>query len=90
MNGDEMNAKLTLTIDQSIIEKAKQYAKSQDRSLSDLIESYLMFVTNSNKKEEIDSEVSPIVQSMLGSLKMSKDYDIKEVKMERLLKKYNT
>jgi uncharacterized protein (DUF3820 family) len=36
-----MNAKLTLTIEQSVIEKAKIYAKSRGRSLSDIIESYL-------------------------------------------------
>ena len=32
-----MNTKLTLTIDDSIIERAKAYAKDKGRSLSDLI-----------------------------------------------------
>ena len=33
-----MTTKLTLTIEQHIIEKAKVYAKSKGRSLSDIIE----------------------------------------------------
>ena len=36
-----MNTKLTLTIEQAIIEKAKFYAKEKGRSLSDIIENYL-------------------------------------------------
>ena len=39
-----MNTKLTLTIDQSVIEKAKKYAKEKERSLSDLIENYLKLI----------------------------------------------
>jgi len=36
-----MNTKLTLTIEESIIEKAKSYARKNGRSLSDIIENYL-------------------------------------------------
>ena len=36
-----MNTKLTLTIEQTVIEKAKKYAKGKERSLSSLIENYL-------------------------------------------------
>jgi len=43
-----MNTKLTLTIDQEIIEKAKQYAKGKNRSLSDIIENYLKTLTKEN------------------------------------------
>ena len=39
-----MSTKLTLTIDKSVIKKAKEYAKSQGRSLSNLIEDYLKTV----------------------------------------------
>ena len=44
-----MNTKLTLTIEQSVIEKAKKYAKNKERSLSDLIENYLKSLTNSEE-----------------------------------------
>ena len=36
-----MNTKLTLTIEKEIIERAKDYAKEKNRSLSDIIENYL-------------------------------------------------
>jgi predicted HicB family RNase H-like nuclease len=43
-----MNAKLTLTIEQEVIEKAKKYAKQKGRSLSDLVENYFKTITISN------------------------------------------
>jgi hypothetical protein len=36
-----MNTKLTLSIDYEIIEKAKEYAKENGRSVSDIVENYL-------------------------------------------------
>ncbi len=36
-----MSTKLTLTIDKSVIDKAKKFAKASGRSLSDIVESYL-------------------------------------------------
>ena len=40
-----MSTKLTLTIEGTIIKKAKLYASKEDRSLSDLIENYLKALT---------------------------------------------
>ena len=49
-----MDAKLTLNVDKTIIEKAKVYAKSHKVSLSHLIETYLAaIVSKSNKDVEI-------------------------------------
>ena len=36
-----MDTKLTIKLDENVIDKAKEYASSQKRSLSGLIESYL-------------------------------------------------
>ena len=41
-----MNTKLTLTIEESVIAKAKKYAKDKYRSLTDIIENYLKVLTN--------------------------------------------
>ena len=38
-----MNTILTLTIEQKIIERAKNYAKEKNRSLLDIIENYLKY-----------------------------------------------
>ena len=40
-----MTTKLTLTVEKSIIERAKSYAKNTGRSLSELIENYLETIT---------------------------------------------
>lgn len=82
----KMNTKLTLTIDQSIIERAKKYARKKERSLSDLIENYLKALTT----EEISKqdELSPTVKSLKGSFKMPKDFDYKKELSDRLTEKY--
>ena len=47
-----MNTKLTLTIDQTVIDKAKRYAKKRGNSLSGIIENYLKVITNDNPESE--------------------------------------
>lgn len=81
-----MNTKLTLTIDQSVIEKAKRYAKDKERSLSSLIENYLKALTKENNPNEI--ELTPIVKSLKGSFTAPKDLDYKKELSNRLSEKY--
>ncbi|HLN94527.1 MAG TPA: DUF6364 family protein [Flavobacterium sp.] len=81
-----MNTKLTLTIEQSVIEKAKKYAKDKERSLSSLIENYLRALTNENNTGEI--ELTPIVKSLKGSFTAPKDFDYKKELSKRLSEKY--
>jgi hypothetical protein len=81
-----MNTKLTLTIEQSIIEKAKRYARERERSLSDLIENYLRALTN--EKEIDDEDLSPTIKQLRGSFKLSKDFDYKKELTDSLSKKY--
>lgn len=81
-----MNTKLTLTIEQSVIEKAKKYAKEKETSLSDLIENYLKSLTNS--EEKFDENISSQLKSMKGAFKMPKDFDYKKEITERLTEKY--
>ncbi len=42
-----MRTKLTLAIDQDVIDKAKKYAKGKHRSVSKLVEEYLRTVSDS-------------------------------------------
>jgi len=67
-----MNIKLTLTIDQSTIKKAKAYAKDKGRSLSDIIENYLKVIT---KEQRASEEISPLVKSLQGSFKAPENFD---------------
>ncbi len=80
-----MNTKLTLNVDKAIIEQAKAYAKSQKISLSRLIESYLASLT-SQKRD--DFEITPLVESLSGVMKIDSDYDYKEEYSDHLTKKY--
>lgn len=85
-----MNTKLTLTVDQAVIEEAKKYAKSNGRSLSNIIEEYLKsLIRKSNDTPEF--EVSPLVQSLWGSVKpLPESNNYKELLEDELVKKYLT
>jgi hypothetical protein len=86
MNRRAMNIKLTLTIEDSLIEKAKQYAKGKGRSLSDIVENYLRVITKDESKKVIDS--TPIATSLSGSFKAPEDFNYKEELSKGLSKKY--
>jgi len=81
-----MDKKLTLSLNQKIIEQAKKYAKSNSTSLSKLIENYLGTLTSKTKQEEI--EITPLVESLSGIINLPADFDLKKSKREYLKKKY--
>lgn len=81
-----MNTKLTLTIEQSVIEKAKKYAKDKERSLSDLIENYLKALTADNTQNDI--ELTPIVKLLKGSFNAPKNSNYKKDLATKLSEKY--
>ncbi len=66
-----MNTKLTLTVEKSIIEKAKSYAKHTGRSLSELIENYLETIT----QVETQQKMSPKLKKIVGAVKLPKNFD---------------
>jgi hypothetical protein len=80
-----MNTKLTLNVDKHVIEKAKEYAKSQKISLSRLIESYLASLI-SQKSEGM--EITPLVESLSGVIELGKDFDFKQEYSNYLIEKY--
>jgi hypothetical protein len=81
-----MNTKLTLTLEDTIIIKAKEYAKNKNRSLSDLISSYLKIITDEDNKSDIT--ISPKVKSLQGSFNAPKNFDYKKELAKELSKKY--
>ena len=82
----KMNTKLTLTIEQDVISKAKKYAKEKNRSLSNIIENYLKSLTKEEAKTEV--KLSPLVKSLKGSFKMPADFDYKKELRKGLEEKY--
>lgn len=81
-----MNTKLTLTIEQTIIERAKRYAKQKGRSLSDIIENYLKVITKEETKSDI--EIKPLTKSLKGSFKAPSDFNYKKELSKGLSEKY--
>lgn len=81
-----MNTKLTLTIEQTVIEKAKEYAKEQGRSLSDIVENYLKAITK--HKDIANSESTPITDSLRGSFRAPENFDYNEQLTKSLIEKY--
>jgi hypothetical protein len=81
-----MNTKLTLTIEQDIIEKAKAFAKTKSRSLSDIIENYLKIITSQNK--EPINDITPLVKSLKGSFKAPASFDYTKELEKELSEKY--
>jgi len=80
-----MDKKLTLSLDKSIIESAKIYAKSNNISLSKLIESYLATLT---KRKTNAVEITPLVESLSGVISLDDDFDVKEAYTDYLIEKY--
>jgi hypothetical protein len=80
-----MDKKLTLSLNQGIIENAKIYAKSNNISLSKLIESYLATLT---RKAEMKSEITPLVKSLSGVIELPKEFNEKKAYTDYLLEKY--
>ncbi|RYY05774.1 MAG: hypothetical protein EOP43_08125 [Sphingobacteriaceae bacterium] len=83
-----MNTKLTLTIEQELIQKAKEYAKQKNRSLSDIIENYLKILLTKEEKKESSTYLTPITKSLKGSFKIPEDFDCEKELATRREQKY--
>lgn len=79
-----MTTKLTLTVEKSIIEKAKSYARNTGRSLSELIENYLESIV----KENGEQTMSPQLKKIVGAVKLPENFDEKKELRSYLEKKH--
>jgi len=81
-----MNRKLTLSLDESIIEKAKIYAERNSESLSQIVENYFKIVTS--ESATIEPKISPLVEDLIGSIKVPPDFDYSKAKYQYLMEKH--
>ena len=79
-----MTTKLTLTIDDSVIAIAKKYAKQNGKSLSDIVENYLMSLSSKGNTEE---NISPSILKLMGSIELPDNFDYKKELTKGLAKK---
>ena len=64
-----MQTKLTLRLEDELINKAKKLARERGKSLSKMVAEYFAYITSKELKEEDD--LPPIVKSLYGSLSNS-------------------
>ena len=83
-----MTTKLTLTVEKEVIDRAKIYAKSSGRSLSEMVENYLNSITlhqqNPSKKG-----ISNKLHQIVGAVKIPKDFNEKNEMKDYLRKKHS-
>ena len=80
-----MDTKLTLRLDKRVIERAKEYAHLHHISLSKMIEFYLDAVT---RPQEAGPEITPLVESLSGVIRLDIDYDYKKAYAKFLSEKH--
>lgn len=83
-----MNTKLTLSVNLSVVEEAKKYAKASGKSLSNIVEEYLKSLSNIEQPDKKKSTLK-IIKELKGSVKLPEDEkSYKELLEDALLEKY--
>lgn len=80
-----METKLTLRLNDRVIERAKIYAKTHKISLSKMIEAYLDSLT---RRKNEKTKITPLVESLSGVIDLPADYDYKNDYTDYLIEKY--
>ncbi len=71
-----MITKLTLTLEKETINRAKEFAKENGKSLSALVETYFKLLTKT-KDNENQNILTEKVSELYGSITLPDDYDYK-------------
>ena len=79
-----MNTKLTLSLEEKVIAEAKNIAKNNGKSLSNLIENYLKSLI---QQKDLSQDVSPEVKKLVGRIK-SIDENYKDAVADEIFNKF--
>ena len=80
-----MDTKLTLRLDKSVIQQAKEYARTHQTSISSLVEAYLTLLTRSAPTSQT---ISPTVRQLTGVIDLKNANLDRENYRDHLAKKY--
>jgi len=80
-----MDTKLTLRLNENVIERAKIYAQNHQISLSRMVESYLDSVT---EQKSGNIGITPLVESLSGVIELPEGYDYRKEYADYLIEKY--
>jgi hypothetical protein len=81
-----MTTKLTLSVEERVVERAKLYAKKTGRSLSEIIEVYLETLTSEDAQKT--EEISPKLRKIIGVVKLPKNFNEEKAKRVYLENKH--
>ena len=81
-----MDTKLTLKLNQKVIEKAKAYASNKKMSLSRIVEAYLQSLTS--EKDISKFEISPFVKSISTGTEIPNNLNYKKEYSDYLVNKH--
>ncbi len=81
-----MEAKLTLKLEKSVIDNAKEYAKKKNLSLSGMVERYFKSIVEN--KQDQKKNYSPLVEELSGVINLDDDFDFQENYTDYLIEKY--
>ena len=81
-----MTTKLTLSVDEEVINAAKIYAKKQGKSLSGLVENYFRSLTGEQSEALV---LSTKVRSLKGVISLPEDFDYKKELGRSIRKKFD-
>jgi ethanolamine utilization protein EutA (predicted chaperonin) len=82
-----MNTILTLDIAQEAVQNAEIYANYSKKTISQLVEEYLLSISIENKVN-IKKQLGPITRQLAGIIKFNKDLSPKELLADALMEKY--
>lgn len=80
-----MAKKLTLNVDENVIEQAKVYAHKTGRSLSGLVETYLKNLVN---HQQPDTSMEEKIKRLSGKIQLPADFDEKKILSDYLTFKH--
>jgi CTP:phosphocholine cytidylyltransferase-like protein len=81
-----MDTVLTLNIDQNIVQDAEIYAKYTQKTVSQLVEEYLLTISMKNKVKNMP--LGPITQQLAGIIKIDGNINHKKMLTDALMEKY--
>jgi hypothetical protein len=80
-----MTTKLTLSMEKTVIQNAKRYARRQGRSLSDIVASYLRGLSAEPDAAEV---LDPEVMAVADEIPVERIPDLENARYKYLKKKY--
>ncbi len=83
-----MKDKLTLSIERTLILRAKRFSKTTRKSISKIVEDHLEELTQRKKTRANKKELHPLLKKLAGVIPGKKDMNIKEEYHKHLEEKY--